>query len=91
MTDQNAPTTLRVFIANNITAINWRDKTHFSLKMTTVRAVETSVTLNNSPIHAGLRSPGRSYSAYLWNNDNNNNNNNSNMLVLACTKAIFIL
>ena len=31
-TDQNTPTTLRVFIANNITAINWWDKTRFSLK-----------------------------------------------------------
>ena len=43
--------------------------------MTTAQVVETSVTVNNSPIHAGLRLPGRSYSACLWNNDNNNNNN----------------
>ena len=31
-TDRNAPMTLRVFIANNITAINWRDTTHFGSK-----------------------------------------------------------
>ena len=31
--------------------INWRDKTHLTLKMTTARVVETSVTVNNnSPI-----------------------------------------
>ena len=66
-------------------------------KMTTAEVVETSVTINNSPIHAGIpgiRLPGRSYSAYLWNNDNNNNNNyyynnsnNNNIIIITITNS----
>ena len=77
ITEQNALITLPVFTANNITAINWRDKLTLALKMTNAQVVETLVTVNNSPVHTGLRSPGRAYSAYLPNNYNNYNNNNN--------------
>ena len=90
--------TLRVFIANNIAAINRRDKTHLAQKMTNAQVVETSVTVNNSPIHAGLRLPGRSYSDYLWNNDNNNNNNNNynnnnnnNVIIITITEFLNLI